>query len=123
MKSGEELEITAGFPAGTIGATVDNLKASATGENHEHTSMYPEFAAIARKEGFEEIAKTFESIAIAEKYHEERYLALLTNIEKEQVFKKEKSVTWCCRNCGYNHEGTEPPDVCPPVPIPRLILN
>lgn len=113
LDSGEELEITAAFPAGTIGDTVDNLKASAAGENYENTIMYPEFAVTARKEGFEDIAKTFESIAVAELYHEQRYLALVENIEKEQVFKKEKNVKWRCRNCGYNHEGNQAPEVCP----------
>ncbi len=113
LKSGIELEITAGFPAGIIGETVDNLKASAAGEHFENTTMYPEFAAKAREEGFEDIAKTFDSIAIAETYHEKRYLALVENIEKGLVFKREKKVVWRCRNCGYVHEGTEPPDVCP----------
>ncbi|MCP4022380.1 MAG: rubrerythrin family protein [Desulfobacteraceae bacterium] len=113
LQSGEELEITAGFPAGTIGSTIDNLKASAAGEKYEHTSMYPEFAAIAREEGFNDIARTFESIAVAELYHEQRYLALVDNIEKDQVFKKEMSVKWRCRNCGYTHEGSEALDVCP----------
>jgi len=113
LNSGEELEITAAFPAGTIGTTIDNLKASAAGENYEYTSMYPEFAATAREEGFENIAKTFESIAIAEAYHELRFLALMDNIKKDQVFKREEKVTWRCRNCGYTHEGNEAPDVCP----------
>ncbi len=113
LNSGEELEITAAFPAGTIGTTIDNLKASAAGENYEYTSMYPEFAATAREEGFENIAKTFESIATAEAYHELRFLALMNNIKKDQVFKREEKVTWRCRNCGYTHEGNEAPDVCP----------
>ncbi len=113
LKSGEELEITAAFPAGAIGDTVNNLKAAAEGENYEHTSMYPEFAAKARDEGFPEIADTFESIAVAEKYHEKRYLELMENIENRRVFKRKKTVKWRCRNCGYNHEGTEPPQTCP----------
>ena len=113
LESGEELEITAAFPAGKVGTTMENLKGSATGENYEHTSMYPEFAEKAREEGFDDIAKTFESIAVAEKYHEDRYLALMENIDKGRVFKREKSVTWRCRNCGYNHQGEEAPDVCP----------
>lgn len=113
LESGEELEITAAFPAGIIAGTMENLKASAAGEHYEHTSMYPEFAATARKEGFEDIAKTFESIAVAELYHEKRYLALMENIKNGRVFKRESSVTWRCRNCGYNHEGSEAPDLCP----------
>jgi rubrerythrin len=113
LNSGEELEITASFPAGTIGTTIENLKEAAAGENYEHTSMYPEFAATASQEGFEDIAKTFESIANAELYHELRYLALMDNIKNDQVFKKEGKVTWRCRNCGYNHEGDEAPEACP----------
>ncbi len=113
LDSGEELEITAAFPAGTIGTTKDNLAASAAGENYENTTMYPEFAAKAREEGFEDIAKTFESIAVAELYHEQRYNALIENIEKDRVFKREMDVTWRCRNCGYTYEGEEAPDVCP----------
>ena len=113
LESGEELEITAGFPAGVIGETKDNLAASAAGENYEHTTMYPEFAVKAREEGFDDIANTFESIGRAELYHEQRYNALIENIEKGRVFKREKSVTWRCRNCGYNHEGNEAPDLCP----------
>ncbi|MCP3899289.1 MAG: rubrerythrin family protein [Desulfobacteraceae bacterium] len=113
LDSGEELEITASFPAGTIGSTKENLAESAAGEKYEHTSMYPEFAAKAREEGFDDIAKTFESIAVAELYHEQRYNALIENIEKDRVFKREMNVTWRCRNCGYTHEGEEAPDVCP----------
>ncbi len=113
LETGSEVEITAGFPAGTIGTTLENLKESAGGENYEYTTMYPDFAAIAREEGFDDIAKTFESIAVAELYHEERYLALLENIEKERVFKRDMNVKWRCRNCGYNHEGPDAPETCP----------
>ena len=113
LKSGEEIEITAAFPAGTIGSTLENLRAAAGGENYEYTTMYPEFAETARKEGFGDIANTFESIAVAELYHEQRYLALMENIEKGLVFKREKPTTWRCRNCGYNHEGEEAPELCP----------
>ncbi len=119
LKTGAEVQITAAFPAGTIGTTVDNLKEAAGGENYEHTTMYPEFAKTAREEGFDDIAKTFESIAIAELYHEERYLALVKNIENGKVFKREKTTTWRCRNCGYNHQGTEPPEVCPACAHPK----
>ncbi len=119
MKSGEEVEITESFPAGTIGTTVDNLKDSAGGENFENTSMYPGFAATAREEGFNDIATTFASIAVAELYHEKRFLALVENIEKDRVFKREMNVKWRCRNCGYNHEGNEPPDTCPAGAHPK----
>ncbi len=113
LESGEELEITAAFPAGTIDTTLENLKGSAAGERYEYSSMYPEFAVKAREEGFDDIANTFESIAVAELYHEERYLALIENIEKDQVFKKENQVTWRCRNCGYTSKGNDAPEVCP----------
>jgi len=110
---GGEAEVAAAFPAGIIGKTVDNLKAAAAGENYEHTTMYPEFARVADEEGFNEIASVFTSIAVAEKQHEKRYLGLAENIEKDSVFKRDKVVKWRCRNCGYIHEGTEPPDECP----------
>ena len=111
--TGGEAEITAAFPFGTIGETVDNLKAAAAGENHEWTTMYPGFAKVAREEGFDEIADAMESIAVAEKQHEERYLALAKNIEEGKVFKKDAPVVWRCRNCGYLHEGAEAPQICP----------
>jgi len=110
---GGEVEIRAAFPAGVIGATAENLKAAAAGEHYEWTEMYPGFAKVARVEGLEEIAIIFESIAVAEKGHEERYLALLKNINEGKVFKRDKAVKWRCRNCGYIHEGKEPPKECP----------
>ena len=116
---GGEAEIAASFPAGVIGETKDNLKASASGENYEHTTMYPEFARIAEKEGFDEVAGVMMSIANAEKQHEKRYLGLMGNIEKGRVFKREKVVKWKCRNCGYIHEGTEPPNECPACAHPK----
>jgi len=116
---GGEVEITAAFPAGVIGSTVENLKAAAAGEHYETTEMYPEFAAVAEKEGFNEIAKAFRAIAIAEKRHEERYLALAKNIADGVVFKREKPVRWVCRNCGYVHEGPEAPDACPACTHPK----
>jgi rubrerythrin len=109
---GGEVEISASFPAGVIGTTLENLKAAAAGENYEHTQMYPDFAKTARKEGFEEIAKVFEAIAVAEKQHEKRYLALASNIEAGRVFKRDEKVVWRCKNCGYLHEGNEAPDMC-----------
>ncbi|MCG2758730.1 MAG: rubrerythrin family protein, partial [Desulfobacteraceae bacterium] len=86
LLEGGEVEISASFPAGVIGTTLENLKASAAGENHEHSQMYPEFAKTAREEGLEDIAKIFEAIAVAEKQHEKRYLALASNIEAGRVF-------------------------------------
>ena len=110
---GGEVEIKASFPAGLIGDTNENLKAAAAGENYEHTKMYPEFAIVAEKEGFQEIASVFRAIAVAERQHEKRYLNLLENMEKDRVFKRERVVKWKCRNCGYIHEGTEAPEECP----------
>jgi len=113
LLEGGEVEVTASFPAGVIGSTLENLKESAAGEHHEHTEMYPDFAKVAREEGFEQVAKIFEAIAVAEKQHEKRYNDLAANIEAGTVFKREKKVVWRCRNCGYLHEGTEAPEICP----------
>lgn len=116
---GGEVEIAGAFPAGTISPTIENLKASAAGENYEHTEMYPGFAKIAREEGFEEIAVVFTAIAVAEKQHEKRYLDLAANIEAERVFKRDETVVWRCRNCGYLHEGNEAPQMCPACAHPQ----
>jgi rubrerythrin len=98
---------------GKVPKTVENLKDAAAGENYEHTTMYKEFAETAKAEGFDQIAKLFEMVGGIEKEHEERYLALLKNIEEGVVFKKDKVVMWKCRNCGYIHVGEEAPAVCP----------
>jgi rubrerythrin len=116
---GGEVEIMAGFPAGTVGATLDNLKAAAAGEHHEQTVLYPGFAKIAREEGFEAIARVWEAISVAERQHEKRYRDLASNIEAGSVFKKEKSVVWRCRNCGYLHEGIDAPGACPACAHPK----
>jgi rubrerythrin len=119
LLEGGEVEITAAFPAGAIGSTADNLKGAAGGENYEWTEMYPGFAKTAREEGFEAVAIVFESIAVAEKQHEKRYLGLLANVEAGTVFKKDQVVTWRCRNCGYLHDGTEAPGACPACAHPQ----
>ena len=111
--TGGEVEITGSFPAGVIGDTASNLKEAAGGENHEWTTMYPEFAKIAEEEGFNEIASVFRAIGDAEKQHEKRYLTLLANLTDGKVFKKDSPVQWKCRNCGYVHEGDSAPDECP----------
>ncbi len=116
---GGEVEIKASFPAGVIGTTSENLAAAAAGEHHEWESMYPEFAKVAREEGFETIARTFEAVAVAEKQHENRYLGLKANVDAGTVFKKEKKVVWRCRNCGYIHEGEEALKVCPACAHPQ----
>lgn len=119
LLEGGETEIQAAFPAGVIATTADNLKTSAAGEHYEWTDMYPSFAQTAREEGFKDIANIFESIAVAEKQHEKRYLGLLANIEAGAVFKKDTVVVWRCRNCGYLHEGQEAPNCCPACDHPR----
>ncbi len=116
---GGEVEITAAFPAGVIGTTEENLKAAAEGENYEWTDMYPSFAKVAEEEGFKEIAGVFKAIAVAEKQHEKRYNDLRANIEGGNVFKKDKSVTWRCINCGYLYEGAEAPKQCPACAHPQ----
>ena len=110
---GGELEISATFPAGVVGATLDNLKAAAAGENHEHTSIYPGFARVAEEEGFKDVAATFRAVSVAEKQHEKRYLELAANIEAGRVFKRAAPATWRCRNCGYLHVGLAAPELCP----------
>jgi rubrerythrin len=119
MLQGGEVEITAAFPAGVIGTTPDNLREAAAGEQHECTSMYPDFAATARREGFPEIAGVFEAISVAERQHEKRYRALLANIENDRVFKRSQPVIWRCRNCGWLHEGPEAPECCDACAHPR----
>ena len=119
MLEGGEAEINASFPAGVIGTTGENLKAAASGEHYEWTEMYPSFAKIAREEGFEKVAKLFESVSVAEKQHERRYLALKANIDAGTVFKKDKAVTWRCRKCGYLHTGTSALGTCPACGHPQ----
>ncbi len=116
---GGEVEITAAFPAGVIGNTTENLAASAGGEHFEWTEMYPEFAKTAIEEGFEDIAKVFEAIAVAEKQHEKRYVDLKANLDAGKVFEKDGEVTWRCINCGYLHVGTAAPKVCPACAHPQ----
>jgi rubrerythrin len=96
-----------------LGKSEENLRGAIAGENYEHTRMYPEFADIAEKEGFRDIAKRLRAIAVAEKHHEERFNKLLDEVEGKTVFKKEEKVMWVCRKCGYVHEGEEPPEKCP----------
>jgi len=116
---GGELEITATFQAGVIGTTVENLKAAAMGENEEWSECYPGFAAVAEQEGFPEIAAVWRAIAVAEKQHEKRFNDLRLNVEHERVFKREESVTWRCRNCGYLHTGEGALELCPACIHPK----
>ena len=116
---GLPVEITAGYPAGKIGKTKENLLAAADGEKLEWSSLYPEFERIAREEGFKHIAESFKEIAEVEEQHEKRYRKLLNNVEEKMVFKKDGVVKWKCRNCGYVHEGPEAPDECPACKHPQ----
>lgn len=120
---GGMVEITATFPAGVIGNTLENLKASADGENEEWTSMYPEFARIAMEEGFKAIATAFKLIGNIEKTHEARYRKLYSNLESGLVFEREGKVVWKCRVCGYLHEGKKPPLNCPACAHPQAYFE
>ena len=102
-----------------LGTTAENLRTAIAGENYEHTKMYPEFADVAEKEGFPEIAKRLRAIAKAEEHHEERFKKLLKEVEAGTLFKKEKEVWWVCRECGYTHFGKEPPQECPSCSHPK----
>ncbi len=116
---GGDVVITAGYPAGVIGKTKGNLEAAAAGEKMEWTTIYADFAKIARTEGFPEVARSFEQIAKVEKFHEGRYRKLIQNVAKKTVFMKNKDVKWHCRNCGYIFEGTRPPKICPACKHPQ----
>ncbi|HRX12433.1 MAG TPA: rubrerythrin family protein [Draconibacterium sp.] len=120
---GSMVEITATFPAGKIGTTLENLKSSAEGENEEWTELYPEFAKIAQEEGFKEVALVFNLIAKVEKAHEERFRTLYNNIEEGKVFKRGDKVIWKCRNCGFIHEGTVAPNMCPACQHPQAYFE
>lgn len=104
---------------GEIQDTINNLRDAANGENYEWTDMYAEFAKIAQEEGYDEIAKMFTNVANVEKEHEQRYLKLLQNIENKEVFDKEESTVWICRNCGHIHVGKSAPKVCPTCSHPQ----
>lgn len=110
---GGMLEITAAYPAGEIGSTIENLEEGAEGEHEELTVLYPSFAVTADKEGFPEIAAMYRAIAYVEGWHEKRYRELIENVKNGTVFKKDTVKRWKCRKCGHIHEGKEPPKVCP----------
>ena len=116
---GGDVEICAAFPAGVIGATEANLIASAAGERHEYTEMYPSFAKIAEEEGLNEVATVMRAIAVAEAFHEKRYLAFAKNIKEGRVFAREERLSWRCRNCGYIHEGPRAPEACAACAHPK----
>ena len=116
---GGPAEITASYPAGKTGKTADNLLAAAEGEKEEWGTLYPDFAAVAEQEGFEDVAKSFKEIAEVEEQHEMRYRKLLDNVKNGKVFTRDTPVKWHCRNCGYVHEGTSAPDKCPACSHPQ----
>ena len=116
---GGQVEITAIYPAGTMGTTAENLKAAAMGENEEWTVLYPEFEHIAREEGFKEIANAFKLIGKIEAEHELRFQKLLDNVTSGRVFERDEKVRWKCRKCGYVHEGTKPLENCPACNHPK----
>jgi len=116
---GGDLEITAAYPAGAVKETKANLEAAAAGEKMEWTTLYPEFGKVAREEGYPEVARSFEQVAKAEKFHESRYRKLIENVSTGQVFKRQSVVKWHCINCGYVFEGNEPPKECPACRHPQ----
>jgi rubrerythrin len=116
---GGDAEITAAYPAGMIKDTKTNLDEAAAGENLEWTTLYADFAKVAREEGFQEIAGSFEQIAKVEKFHESRYRKLAADVATGEVFKKKATVKWHCRNCGFVHEGPEAPKECPACKHPQ----
>jgi rubrerythrin len=117
-----EINVDASCPT-VYSTTLENLKAAAHGENHEYTKMYPEFAQIAKKEGYPLIAARFLAIAKAEEHHEERYKKLIEQLEKGTLFKKSKKVWWICRECGYAHFGDAPPETCPACEHPKAFYQ
>ncbi len=120
---GGDVEITASYPAGAIKDTKVNLEQAASGENLEWTTLYVDFAKIAKDEGLDEIARSFDQIAKVEKSHESRYRKLINNIADNEVFKKKTSVQWHCTNCGYVYEGTEAPKQCPACKHPQAYFE
>jgi rubrerythrin len=120
---GGDLEIMASFPAGKIGTTAENLLASAMGEYEEQNDLYPSFAAIAKEEGFPQIAEVWGFISVAEKQHEKRYRELLANVQSGRVFKRNEDSVWRCRNCGYLHSHKEAPQTCPACVHPQAYFE
>jgi len=116
---GGTTEITVTYPAGKIGTTQENLLHAADGEYEEWSQLYPEFAKVAKKEGFHDVAVSFTEISEVEQEHEKRYRKLLENVKQKKVFQKAKNVKWKCRNCGYVHEGKDAPKSCPACKHPQ----
>jgi len=122
-ETGGDVVIEAPYPAHMSDDTGANLEHAAAGENYEWTDMYPSFAKVAEAEGFPEIARVFRAIASVEKEHEKRYLALLANVQKKQVWRRKERVKWHCRNCGYVVEGSKAPEKCPSCDHPQAYFE
>jgi rubrerythrin len=120
---GGDVEITAMFPAGVIGTTVENLTAAANGEYEEHSVLYPEFAKVAYQEGFDAVAEAFEFIAIAERQHEKQFRVLAEKLENDMIFRADTIVSWRCLNCGYVCEGVDAPKACPACAHPQAYFE
>ena len=120
---GGMVEITAAYPAGVIGTTVDNLRAAADGENEEWVDLYPEFARVADEEGFPAVATTFRMISKVEAEHEARYRKLLARVEAGTFFEEDEEIEWQCRNCGYVHKGKKAPENCPACAHPKAYFE
>lgn len=119
LLEGGDVEIVAAYPAGVVGDTAANLAAAAAGERMEWTAIYKDFAAVAKQEGFPQVAAVFTEIAEVEEQHEKRYLKLLENVKNGKVFEKDEEVEWRCRNCGYVHKGKSAPKTCPACRHPQ----
>ncbi|MDR0768836.1 MAG: rubrerythrin family protein [Dysgonamonadaceae bacterium] len=120
---GGMVEITASYPAGIIGTTIDNLAAAAEGEKEEWNLLYPQFEKIASEEGFPKVATAFKMIGKVELQHEIRYRKLLANLMDSSAFKKTEAVEWQCRNCGYVHTGADAPEICPACLHPKAYFE
>ncbi len=120
---GGMLEITASYPAGIIGTTVENLMEAAAGENEEANDLYPKFAEVAEAEGFKSIAVKFRIIAKIEAEHEKRYKTLLHRLEQNETFERPGKIEWQCRKCGYVHTGERPPLNCPSCSHPQAYFE
>lgn len=120
---GGMVEITASYPAGVIGSTLENLAEAAAGENEEWTELYPHFADVAEQEGFKEIATMYRMIAKAESTHEERYLKLLDRVKNGTVFTRDTEIEWQCSHCGYIYVGKTAPKTCPTCLHPQAYFQ
>lgn len=120
---GGEATITAGYPAGVVGGTLEQLKSAAAGERMEWTTLYTGFADMADQEGFKDASRAFKKIAEVEKWHERRYNKLIESVQADSVFKKSQTVLWKCRNCGRVIEAAEAPEICPSCDHPRAYFE